>query len=363
MVAEAAERFSEMRKPALHIHRWHILALLLLLMTLPNWDPPAVQAQGGCVLVFRIGGSIPNYARFPSSNIITSSYIIYRDSNCQTEYQLIPGETSRISLKGGAMVLASSRTAAERLCRSARNAPLRSVRTLTFNSNVYDCFYGRSGGGNGGRDDGDSFNPAAVTLPLTDLKLDVVDGRDSGAQFRRLNNYGVGDPAVFEMGFLDAVDIWANIGSGYTVCFPQEGRIVFLDAATSPRTLTEIEYVIKDGQTCATMDRAGTMVLVKAPEDSATATPTEAPTPEPTRRPGTDDSVADAIDLQDCMVTPRVNLRLRAAPWGGVLAVVPSGAEVPASARTRSWFKVAYDGVEGWAAAWLADGEGDCDWR
>ena len=334
-----------------------MLALLLaLLITLPNWDTPAAQAQGGCVQVFRVG-STPIYARFPSSNILTGSYLPYRDSGCTTVYEIIPGEENRVEVDGDAMVLASGREAAERLCRKARSAPLRSVRTIS--SNVHACLYSRSGGG--GSDGSGGSGPvitADVNLPLTDLQLDAFDGLNSGIQFKRLNNYGVGDPAIFEMGFLDAVDVWSNVGSGYTVCFPQPGRIVFLDAATSPRALVEIEYVIEDGQTCATVDRAGTLVLVKLPDDGATTTSAAVQT----RRPGTDDSVDDAVDLADCSVTPRVNLRLRAAPWGRILAVIPSDTNLPATARTQSWFRVAYEDVEGWAAAWLADGEGDCDW-
>ena len=151
--------------------------------------------------------------------------------------------------------------------------------THQYTGAMHDLVVG--GPGSVGEDGLTSVEACGFTanLPLDGLRLHAFDGMNNGIQFRRLDNCGVGDPAVFEMGFLDAVDIWSNVGSGYSVCFPEKGRIVFLDAATSPRTLMEIEYFIEDDRTCAAMDRAGTMVLVETAD--TTATPVES-----TRRPG-----------------------------------------------------------------------------
>lgn len=89
--------------------------------------------------------------------------------------------------------------------------------------------------------------------------------------------------------------------------------------------------------------------------------------PDPRRddravRPGAGDSVATAINLENCQVTSRAGLRLRAAPWGEILDLIPAGTAVPANARTSSWFNVTYQEQEGWSAAWIAEGEGHCDW-
>ena len=189
-------------------------------------------------------------------------------------------------------------------------------------------------------------------LPLTGLKLSTFDGFASGIQFRRLDAWGIGIQEVLDMGFLDAVDVWSNTGSGYEVCFPQKGRIVLLDAATSPRTVVHIDYEIRDDYTCAAEDRAGTMVLA----DSPVATTRD------TLRLGTVDAVSSAIALDNCQVILRYNLRLRTAPWGKILDVVPKDTKMTATARTRSWFEVNYLEQEGWNAAWLSDSEGDCDW-
>ncbi len=79
-------------------------------------------------------------------------------------------------------------------------------------------------------------------------------------------------------------------------------------------------------------------------------------------RPGSGDSVASAIGLEDCQVSAQVALRLRDEPWGQVLQVIPAGLEVPATGRTESWYKVTYQEQNGWSAAWHSAGEGDCDW-
>lgn len=79
-------------------------------------------------------------------------------------------------------------------------------------------------------------------------------------------------------------------------------------------------------------------------------------------RPGAGDGIASALDLENCQVTARSDLRLPDAPWGDILQVIPGGTEVPANARTQSWFNVTYLEQDGWSAAWLADADGDCDW-
>ena len=55
-------------------------------------------------------------------------------------------------------------------------------------------------------------------------------------------------------------------------------------------------------------------------------------------------------------------MRLRAAPWGKILDIVPVGTILVATGRSKSWFQTSYEEQSGWVAAWLADSEGDCDW-
>ncbi len=214
-----------------------------------------------------------------------------------------------------------------------------------------------SGGRNTGNEQSASVPGEILDLTHTGLRLHAFDGMNIGIVFQRRSHYAIGIAEVIDMGFLDAVDVWSNIGSGFSVCFPQIGRIVFLDAATSPRAILFPEYHHEDGYTCASMSIAGTMVLVETDEE-----PAATPAPIPTIDPATFDDIADAIELEGCTVTPRVNLVLRQAPWAIYFDIVHANSPVPAKARTDSWFNVTYDGNEGWIAAWFVNSDGDCDW-
>lgn len=352
--------------------------IALFLFALPI---PTAQAAG-CIFHDNYdigrGSDVPGYVRFPSSNFVKGGRTAYSDSSCQTP----AGFT--IHFNNGA-AHAGSRSSAMRICQSNNRYVV--TNAWEFRSTgIYTCTVGdepyKGSGGKGGadyQDEGPERPPAPGNLMVHHLPVSSggsgsigvtslsarsqrlvsvhsFQGMISGIQFRRLTNWGVGDPTVIEMGYLDAVDIWSNIGSGYEICFPETGRIVFLDAATSPRTLTFPEFGHHDGWTCATLDRAGTMVLVKAPASVVARTTT------PTRRPGTNDSIDSAIALEHCSVTTRVYLRLRKTPWGSILDVIPSGTELQVRSRTKSWVKVTYEETTGWSAAWLTTTEGDCDW-
>ena len=267
---------------------------------------------------------------------------------------------------------ASSESSALSLCEDNGPAEEYNVFPWTFDApNIWFCGPVQQGSGDDSSRSSESRRPIQVVvgrnpdgtvaraiftnranLPLSGLKLRAFDGLNSGIQFRRLDAWGIGVQEVLDMGFLDAVDVWSNVGSGFEVCFPLAGRIVFLDAATSPRSVVQVGHQIRDQYTCASMDRAGTMVLVEAEQGDET----------PVDRPYTDDDVSSAISLKDCMITPTVNLRLRGLPWGTILDIVPEGTTVVAKARTKSWINVTHKDREGWNAAWLTTSEGNCAW-
>ena len=358
MLELALRHLSELRslRQASRVYRF---ILLLPVLALLNLHMPPAQAQGGCVTYFSTDG-VTIYLLFPSSNILTSSTFGYIDPGCTVSGRdAISSDPGPWSV-GDGFVLASNSTNARELCRFLHGDRVLGVALATTYTRIYRCHARsnpegpRSAGGAGGAGSSRGCG-TGIDLPLTGLRLHAYDGMDSGIQFRRLDHCGVGIESVIDMGFLDAVDIWSDVGSGYDVCFPQIGRIVFLDAATSPRSVVFPEYRFDDGWTCASMGRAGTMVLVEAPASTVALTSTT------TRRPGTNDSIDDAIPLGDCAVTPRVNLRLRVGPWGTILDVVPRDTEVAAKARTKSWFNVTYLEQDGWSAAWLADSEGECE--
>ena len=196
----------------------------------------------------------------------------------------------------------------------------------------------------------------------TDLRVSAIHGLTSGIQFQRVGIDGVGIQSLADLGVLDAVDVWANIGGGYEVCFPQSGNIVFLDTAITPRIPEPGQGYARDGYTCAFYTRAGIVVLMKAAQGTETEDDSKTEAPTPTIRHGTRDDIADAFDLADCGVTPRINLNLREGPWEEILDVLPANRELPATARTENWFKLTYRASQGWSAAWLVTAAGDCDW-
>ena len=168
-------------------------------------------------------------------------------------------------------------------------------------------------------------------------------------------------------------NVWGQAAQNFEVCFPQAGAIVFLDAATSPRSVVEVESFVRDGYTCGVMNRAGTMVLVEGP----TSASPESESLAQEFIDATTDPVSSAIALENCSVASVHNLNLREEPWGVKITVLPKNTSVPATARTESWYRVRFTAVEaggddteadaeeieGWISAWLSDGDGDCDWR
>ena len=204
--------------------------------------------------------------------------------------------------------------------------------------------------------------PEPSELPMSGLNISAASGLGSGIEFKRVSSGAVGIQSVIDMGFLDAVDVWSNVGGGAEICFPQVGNAVLLDASTSPRKVVPLNTTQKAGATCVTINKAGTVVLVNA-STGAQGSQTEETSSSSRDTPtvaGTNDAVNSATPLQNCQVTPQFTLRLRSEPWGSRLGAVPAGATVTAIGRTSSWFNVTYAGKTGWIAAWLATTNGNC---
>ena len=195
---------------------------------------------------------------------------------------------------------------------------------------------------------------------------------NSGIQFQRYDHYAVGVQSVVDRGILDVVDVWGQASQNFEVCFPQEGAIVFVDSATSPRQVSEVDSAYRDGYTCGVMDRAGQMVLVKGESSSKSSTEQAQAFID-----ATTDDIGSAIALENCLVSSPHNLNMREEPWGVKITVLPKNTSVPATARTESWYRVRFveseadddnsdssaAAVEGWISAWLSEGDGACDWQ
>ena len=195
--------------------------------------------------------------------------------------------------------------------------------------------------------------PTPIPQTLRRLPPEIqVNNWVDGAQGRRVGAAGVGRADLIEQGLLDAIDIWSYVTSGVEVCFARHGRVVFLDAAYAPRKLSDLPSYQRDGMTCATIDRAGTVVLLR--DDSPPQSPSGAPA-QSQAEPGYGQS------LSDCEVRPWADLNFRQSPPGGrVLSVTASRDWLPAKEKRYGYFKVSLWGVEGWISGDYVYSRGDC---
>ena len=109
--------------------------------------------------------------------------------------------------------------------------------------------------------------PAVTCLDLqaaSSIRIRATNGLSSGVQCQRLDGGGLGVQSLIDAGFIDAVDIWGYVEQGVEVCFPQAGRIIFLDARTSPRAMAPLESYRVDGMTCVWIESPGSLALMPA---------------------------------------------------------------------------------------------------
>lgn len=341
-----------------HVRQTWVLLILAVAMLLTMAGQ--AQAQSHVCKYYATVGSEQRFLLFRSGNPFLSGKVDYYAY--PPEFGCI-SRGGKISARGGGWVYAQS--AAEALATCEKN--LSDVSGVTVDSAahyqyIYICIL-ESGGSKQAKRKTKPFVATGVVLNAeTDLKLSALSGLRNGIQFQRVGLSGVGLAVVLELGVLDAVDVWANIDGGYTVCFPQPGRVIFLDAAYSPRAASEIEsYMDAEGYTCADMDRAGTLVLVR----DASANESSDDRPEQTMETLTRGLRPDAsaqVALTDCEITTVHIMRHRDTPAGYIIGRVPAVTTLSASARTAEWIRATYKDRDGWMAAWLLTLDGDCDY-
>ncbi len=157
---------------------------------------------------------------------------------------------------------------------------------------------------------------------------------------QRIDADGVGIQSVIDRGIVDAVDVWGFMGAGTRVCFLASGNsFSFLNAATSPRTVSSLPLYIIEGKTCTFIDGPGSVVL----------------------HPGAGSaSNGPAWGLSNCMVTTTDVLNFRDGPGGEVIGGVAYDVTLTALSRTAGWFEVDYHGTTGWISAAFVTPNGDC---
>ena len=96
----------------------------------------------------------------------------------------------------------------------------------------------------------------------TGMTFEAAYGLDSGVHFRQLDGAGIGIQSIIDAGPLAALDVYGYVEQGVEVCFPQIGRVVFLDARTMPRAITALDATVRDGMTCVHLNSPGSLVLL-----------------------------------------------------------------------------------------------------
>ena len=192
-----------------------------------------------------------------------------------------------------------------------------------------------------------SYPHTCATLSGTNATISATLGLQSGVQCQQVDAAGIGIQSVIDAGFIDAVDVWGYVEQGVEICFPQQGAIVFLDAATAPRSQVSVAYFARDGMTCAMLDRPGTVVLVPG-QAPTLESPVEADTPQ-SPESETSVGVPESRSTQ-CQITLTGNLRHRAAPEMGenIIGYVPRGTTVTPLSSVLYWVQVEYRGRVGW---------------
>lgn len=206
--------------------------------------------------------------------------------------------------------------------------------------------------------------PAAPSVVFTCETLDgnapTVSARyglQSGVQCKRVDAAGIGNQSVVDAGYIDAFDIYGYVEQGVEICFPQLGSIVFLDAATAPRSRAPVEYFARNGMTCASISRPGTVVLVPGqPPVIESAEVEQAPAVEPAvseQAPASETSATVASQSGQCLVTTIANLKLRSIPFvdDNVIGYVSSGETLNRISGNEYWHYVQYYNQTGWISA------------
>ncbi|MBZ0291142.1 MAG: SH3 domain-containing protein [Anaerolineae bacterium] len=185
---------------------------------------------------------------------------------------------------------------------------------------------------------------------------------ENGVILDNVRGARIGNPRVLALGVIHAVDVFALLSDGISkvefegtisVCLQGGGSLVYLDAAEAPRPPVILTNASSNsGYTCGSISQAGTLVLTTSGGDLPGAS-------------GVQTSYSGVpLSIAGCVVTPWLNLKLRAVPGldGLVFDVVPEGLPLATSKRTRRWFQVNYNNHTGWISAGYVYTQGPCNY-
>ena len=156
-----------------------------------------------------------------------------------------------------------------------------------------------------------------------------------GAHGRRVGPVEISDAELIQQGIVDAIDLWGYVTPGVEVCFKRRGdKLVFMDAATAPRTKLPWLGYASNGMTCTVIDRPGTLVLLG---DTSSAGAWQPIAPQP-----------GSTSLSDCVVELTEYLNFRESPSGAIINILAPGIGLTAVESADGWYKVDFYGRKGW---------------
>lgn len=182
------------------------------------------------------------------------------------------------------------------------------------------------------------------------IYIQATHGLYSGVQCQEINASGIGIQSVIDAGFVKAVDIWGYVEQGVQVCFDVAGPMVFLDAATAPRTVYSIDTFTIDAKTCTSIWRPGS-VVIQLPHSSASVWP--AATAQPL-------SLPSPTPAPQCLGSTTAAVNLRDAPNGSRIGGIYPSETVNVLASKAGWYQVDYLGLVGWVSAQYLSPTGNC---
>ena len=156
-----------------------------------------------------------------------------------------------------------------------------------------------------------------------------------GAHGRRVGPVEISDAELIQQGIVDAIDLWGYVTPGVEVCFKRRGdALVFMDAATTPRTKLSWLGYASNGMTCTIIDRPGTLVLLGDTSSAGAGQPIAS-------QPG-------STLHSDCVVELTEYLNFRESPWGAIINILAPGIGLTAVESADGWYKVDFYGRKGW---------------
>ncbi len=193
--------------------------------------------------------------------------------------------------------------------------------------------------------------PPVDTCPNLPAGIAVRGHSPFSTQCQQVSEASVGNADLMARGIIDAVDVWGNVEAEVEVCFNQPGKLYFLDAATSPRSQSELPAERIDGMTCGRIKRVGTVALISA-GDAASESQPEAPASadQPDEPPALFVPPGEAPYICQLVAGDIINLRSDSGTEAMVLAEIPTFSLLVPQNRTKDWFQVTFDGQLGWVS-------------